>query len=67
MTPSKTHVICTLFYRDRITTAQIARWLDMPEWRVWRFLARADKWRVRHRELMTAIKKSTQALRLGGA
>lgn len=66
MSESRADKVHKLFYRDRIGTEMIARWLEIPEAKVWNILAHGDDWKAKNRALMTRLKKSIAPLLLRG-
>ena len=57
MSESRADKVYKLFYRDRIGTEMIARWVDIPESKVWNILAHGDTWKARNRAIMARLKR----------
>ena len=57
MSESRAEIVHKLFYRDRIDTARIADWLDIPESKVWNILAHGDGWKAKNRSIMARLKR----------
>ena len=66
MSDSRAEIVHKLYYRDRIATNMIARWLEISEAKVWNILAHGDGWKAKNRAIMARLKKSIPASLSGG-